>query len=178
MRSVNYLQNPSDDIVRLMIYKSDEGVYVFVFDDLADNASKSDNLFQDLEEALEFCQENYNADNDSWINIEDPNIGCQHDWIEKTRIKGKETGNPQWAQFEQLIDGRWTEIFKNEKVNSFEGMTGNERLSVFGLLNEFDKSKKSDKKNAEKILRAMNWDETSMKKTPFEKKHQPHTKPA
>jgi len=57
MRRVAYIQNPTDDIVRLMIYKSEEGFYVFCFDDLADNASKQDNLFQDFGEALEFCQE-------------------------------------------------------------------------------------------------------------------------
>jgi hypothetical protein len=164
MRRVNYLQNPIDDIVRLMIYKSDEGVYLFGFDDLADNGSKSDNLFKDLEEALEFCQENYNADNDRWIDIQDPQTNCQHDWIERVRIRGKEKGKPEWGQFEQLIKGRWTEILKAEKVNSFGGMTGNERLLVSGLMTEFDKSLKKDKSNAERILRALQWDEPSLKK--------------
>jgi biofilm protein TabA len=147
-----------------MIYKSDEGVYVFGFDDLADNASKADNLFEDLEEALEFCQEKYNADNDRWINIEDPQMNCQHDWIQRVRIKGKEEGKPEWGQFEQLINGRWTKISKEEKVNSFGAMTGNERLWVSGLMTEFDKSLKKDKSNAERILRALQWDEPSLKK--------------
>ena len=164
MRRVIYLQNPTDDIVRLMIYKSDEGVYVFGFDDLADNASKSDNLFQDLEEALDFCQETYNTDNDKWISIEDPQMNCQHDWIERTRIKGKEKDKPQYGQFEYLVNGRWTDVSKVEKIKSFGGMTGNERLFISGLNTEFDKSLKTDKPNAEKILRALKWDELSLKK--------------
>jgi hypothetical protein len=164
MRRVAYIQKPTDDIVRLMIYKSDEGVYVFGFDDLADTTSKWDKLFQDLEEALEFCQEAYSSDNDKWINIEDPQINCQHDWIGKTRIKGKENGKPEWGQFEQLNNGRWTEVSKNEKIKSFGGMTGNERLFTSGLVTEFDKSIKTDKLNAEKILRALKWDEASLKK--------------
>ena len=164
MRRVTYIQNTTDDIVRLMIYKSDEGVYVFGFDDLADTSSKWDNLFQDLEEALEFCQETYNVDSEKWINIEGPQINCQHDWIERTRIKGKEKGEPKWGQFEQFSNGRWTEITQSEKVNSFEGMTGNERLFTAGLLTEFERSLKTDKLNAEKILRALQWDEPSLKK--------------
>lgn len=164
MRRVAYLQNPTDDTVRLMIYKSDEGVYVFGFDDLADTSSKWDYLYDDLEGALEFCKDTYNVDNDKWISIEDPWADCQHDWIEKTRIKGKEKDKPQWGQFEQLVNGRWTEVLKNEKLKSFEGMTGNERLFIAGLMTEFDKSIKTDKLNAEKLLRALQWDEPSLKK--------------
>jgi hypothetical protein len=164
MRRVNYLQNPTDDIVRLMVYKSDKGVFVFGFDDLADNASTVDNLFEDLEEALGFCQEKYNADNDRWINIEDPQLNCQYDWIGRVRIKGKEEGKPEWGQFEQFINGRWTEISKDETINSFGGMTGNERLWVSGLMDVFDKSLKKDKQNAERILSALQWDEPSLKK--------------
>jgi biofilm protein TabA len=147
-----------------MIYESADGVYVFGFDDLADNASKWDNLFDNLDEALEFCQEKYTVDNDSWVNIEDPDPHCQHDWIQKVRIKGKEKGKPEWGQFEQLTNGRWTDISREEKVKSFGGMTGNERLWVSGLSGEFEKTRKKDKLNAERILRALQWDEPSLKK--------------
>jgi hypothetical protein len=169
MRLVTYVQNPTDDTVRLMIYKSEEGIYVFGFDDLADNASKWDNLFQDLDEALEFCNHAYNVDNDKWIKIEDPQSNRQHDWIERVRIKGKEKGQPQWGQFEQLINGRWTngrwtEISQHAKVKSFGGMTGNEKLFIAGLLTALEKSLKRDKVNAEQILRALQWDESSLKK--------------
>ncbi len=164
MRRINYLQTPTDDILRLMIYKSDEGVYVFGFDDLADTPSKLDYLYDDLEGALEFCQDTYNVDNDKWINIEDPWTNCQHDWIERVRIKGKEEGEPKWGQFEQQINGRWRVIPKSDKVDSFSGMTGNERLFAAGLLTEFEKSLKTDKLNAEKILRALQLDEPTLKK--------------
>ena len=76
----------------------------------------------------------------------------------------KEKGEPKWGQFEQFSNGRWTEITQSEKVNSFEGMTGNERLFTAGLLTEFERSLKTDKLNAEKILRALQWDEPSLKK--------------
>jgi hypothetical protein len=147
-----------------MIYKSNDGVYVFGFDDLADTSSKWDSIFQNLEEAFKFCKETYNVDNDKWINIEDPQTNCRHDWIERTRIIGEEKGEPNWGQFEQFSNGRWIEISQGEKVNSFEGMTGNERLFAAGLLTEFEKSLKTDKLNTERILRALQWDEPSLKK--------------
>jgi len=164
MRKVIYLQNPTQDILRLMIYMSEEGVYVFGYDDLADNSSKCDNLFNDIAEALEFCQDNYNLGNENWISIEEPYLNCQHDWIGRVKVKDKESGKPKWGQFEQLINGHWTDISKTEKVMSFKGMTGNERLFITGLLTEFENSVKTNKINAEKILRSLQWDEPSLKK--------------
>ena len=52
-----------------------------------------------------------------------------------------------------------------EKANSvvgIGGMTGNERLYVSGLMNEFDKAKKSDKYKARTILQALKFDELSI----------------
>jgi hypothetical protein len=162
MRRLSYLLRPTDDTVRLMIYESSDGIYVFGYDDLADNASKWDNLFENIEDALEFCEEKYKAE--SWISIDAPTENCQHDWIQKVRIKAKENGKPEWGHFEQFINGRWTEISKDDKINSFGGMTGNERLWISGLMDVFDKSLKKDKQNAERILRALQWDEPSLKK--------------
>jgi hypothetical protein len=164
MRKVNYLQNPTEEILRLMIYMSEEGVYVFGYDDLADNTSKWDNLFTDIDDALEFCQDNYKTDSGHWISIEEPYINCQHDWIQRVRVKDRESGTPKWGQFEQLINDRWIDISRTENVNSFAGLTGNERLFITGLLTEFENSVKTDKVNAEKILKALQWDEPSLKK--------------
>ncbi len=52
-----------------------------------------------------------------------------------------------------------------EKANSvvgIEGMTGNERLYLSGLKDEFDKSKESDKQKARTILKALKFDELSI----------------
>ena len=52
-----------------------------------------------------------------------------------------------------------------EKANSvvgIEGMTGNERLYVSGLMDEFEKAKKSDKYKARTILQALKFDELSI----------------
>lgn len=52
-----------------------------------------------------------------------------------------------------------------EKANSvfgIEGMSGNERLWESGLIDEFDKAKKSDKHKARIILQALKFDELSI----------------
>lgn len=52
-----------------------------------------------------------------------------------------------------------------EKANSvvgIQGMTGNERLWESGLMDEFDKAKKSDKHKARTILQALKFDELSI----------------
>ena len=54
-----------------------------------------------------------------------------------------------------------------EKVKSIEGiggMTVNERLSVSGLMELFDKSKTENEKLAKSILRELKVDEESIKK--------------
>ena len=48
------------------------------------------------------------------------------------------------------------------KVDGFGGMTVNERLYVTGLLKEFDKSLKSDREKAKKILELVKVDRVSI----------------
>jgi hypothetical protein len=48
------------------------------------------------------------------------------------------------------------------KVENIGGMTVNERLYVCGLMDEFDKSMKSDKRKAEKILEHLGIDKQSI----------------
>lgn len=43
--------------------------------------------------------------------IEDPLPGCQHDAFLPIRIKGRESGNPQWGQYDILEDGEWKKYY-------------------------------------------------------------------
>lgn len=79
-----------------------------------------------------------------------------------TRVKGKENGKPEWGHFQTLVDNRWVDIGTSDKTQSFGGMTVNERLFVSGLMDEFDKSKISDKTRAKQILRSLQVDEPSI----------------
>lgn len=49
-----------------------------------------------------------------------------------------------------------------KKLNGISGMTVNERLYVTGLMPEFDKSRKSDKEKAKRILELLRVDSVSI----------------
>jgi hypothetical protein len=151
-----------DSVKKVMLYECSNGVYVFGYECLQDTASISDYLQDTVEDAEDFCKEEYNLENDNWILIADPLDNCQHDFILPTKVKGKENGNPEWGHFQTLVDNRWVDIGTSDKTQSFGGMTVKERLFVSGLIDEFDKSKISDKTKAKQILRSLQVDEPSI----------------
>ena len=151
------------NIVRkVMLYDTSDGVYIFGYDCLQDTASAWDYLQDTIGDAEVFCRDEYNLDSKSWISIADPLDNCQDDFIMPTRVKGKEKGNSEWGHFQTLVDGRWVDIGTLDKTQSFGGMTVNERLFVSGLMDEFEKSKITDKLNAKQILRSLEVDEPSI----------------
>ena len=151
-----------DSVKKVMLYECSDGVYVFGYDCLQDTSSISDYLQDTVEDAENFCKEEYNIDSNNWILISDPWDNCQHDFILPTRVKGKENGNPEWGHFQTLVDGRWVDIGTLDKTQTFGGMTVNERLFVSGFIDEFDTSKISDKSRAKQILRSLQVDEPSI----------------
>ena len=50
---------------------------------------------------------NDEIDEKGWIDIEDPLPYCQHDAFLPVRVKGRDTGKPQWGKLEILKDGKW-----------------------------------------------------------------------
>jgi biofilm protein TabA len=154
MRQVAFVKR-HNNIKKVMLYECLDGVYVFWYDCLQDTSSISDYLYETMEEAENFCKDEYEIDNDDWISIAEPVENCQHDFIFPTRVKGKENGNPEWGHFQTLVDGRWIEIKNLDKIQNFNGMTGNERLFVSGLLGEFDLAQQNDKAKAKKILSSL-----------------------
>ena len=143
-----------------MIYEADEGAYLFYFNTWVDAPSTKDYLYIDTEEADAFCWIEFNIRPDDWINIKDPQEGCQQDFIAPTRIKGRDVGYPQYGNY-QRFNGKWFDIDIIEQ--SIQGMTGNERLFCSGLMDEFDDAKnKKDVLKGKKILRCLKWDEFSI----------------
>lgn len=151
-----------DEIRKVLIFESGEGVYLFGYDCLQDTSSKWDNWYTTVEEAKEYCKDIYHIDNDKWIAIAEPLEFCQHDFILPTKIKGRETSKLQYGKFQTLVNGKWVDIENVEKCLSFDGLTGNERLFLTGLNNEYDLAKKKDKIKARKILKALEFDEESI----------------
>ena len=163
MRKIAFVDT-FDEVKKLMIYESEDGVYLFGYDCVQDTSSLWDYLYETVEEVEELCFDKYQIDNKQWIDISEPLEDCQHDFIMPTRVIGKKEGNPKWGQFEVFENGKWTENTHTEKYLNFAGMTGNERLSISGLMTEYDKSKYSDKTKARQILTALQFDSNSIDK--------------
>jgi len=134
-----------------MIYQSPNSTYLFLYDAVDDRPCIVDVQFDTLEEAEWLCQRNYNVNKDMWIRISDPLPDCQCDFITPKKIQGWQAGYHRWGEF-QLVNDTWRYICTSDKYVSFEGMSENGCLSVAGLFDEFDRSKRHDPANALKIV--------------------------
>lgn len=91
-----------------MIHEIDNlGVYTYYYTDRDAVFSSYDSFSEKLETALEEFEGE--LDDQGWIMIDDPLPYCQHDCIFPIRVKGRETGHPEWGSYEILLDGQWVE---------------------------------------------------------------------
>jgi biofilm protein TabA len=97
------------------MYEPDqEGVYVFLSSSADDVGCESDLWFEDIESADEYCAKYYGACQKDWIEIDNPTPDCQHDFIRPVRVKGRDTGNPQFGNWE-IFDGlRWIDFLPGD----------------------------------------------------------------
>jgi len=114
MRRIVNLTEPKDDIIRLMISNDEFGVYLFGYKKLEDCGSAFDEWYESENDALESCESEYGINKSDWTDIQNPKPTCQHDWINPVRIKGRESGNPEFGKLEKLIGGKWIEFKPNE----------------------------------------------------------------
>ena len=99
--------NGSSIYKRAMIYSSSDGVFLFLYDKNEDSSANEDYWFEEIDDAMSKCKNEYNIALNAWEEIDDPCEFCQHDWINPVRVLGKIDGKPQWGSFEKLIDGEW-----------------------------------------------------------------------
>lgn len=109
MRLIANIKHFESDVKRLMIYDSEDGVYLFGYDKEADSNAIWDNWFEKVEYEIE-ASHDYGIEQNDWKEISDPLEGCQHDWIEPVRVKGRNIGKPDWGKLEKLVNGEWVEI--------------------------------------------------------------------
>ncbi|MBR2834366.1 MAG: hypothetical protein IKE43_01430 [Coriobacteriales bacterium] len=112
MRKYAYLKEPiqgdeKSPVFKIMLYETKEGFYLFEYDSLDAVQCSSDCCYDSLEDLFEDW--NDLIDEQGWIDIEDPLPDCQHDAFIPIRVKGRDTGKPDWGVFETLKDGRWVE---------------------------------------------------------------------
>lgn len=110
MRKVVSLKKNINGVKRLMIYSTKKYTYLFGFDQDADSGAIWDACCDSEEEALSICEEDYGVKPSEWKEIANPEPYCQHDWINPVRIKGRESGHPEFGKFEKFINGKWIEF--------------------------------------------------------------------
>lgn len=115
MRKIVTLDKPKHSVIRLMIYQSDEGVYLFRYGQLADCGGLWDQWYDSEENVMMECLDEYGVSVSDWQQIDDPEPHCQHDWIAPVRVKGRNLGKPQFGTLEQLIYGEWVTMVVNHK---------------------------------------------------------------
>ena len=113
MRKYAYLREPlkrdgENNIFKIMLFETEEGVYLFEYSS-PDAVLCSSDLFYESPEEL---YEDWNAriDDRGWITIDDPLPDCQQDAFIPVRVKGRDTGKPEWGKYETLQDGKWVEF--------------------------------------------------------------------
>lgn len=112
VRMYGYLKRPykindNDHVYKVMIHQAKDGVFVYLYTSIDAVFCSSDHYYQDVADAREAWD--LELDARGWIQIEDPLPECQHDSVLPIRVKGRNTGHPQWDQLEILVDGEWVE---------------------------------------------------------------------
>jgi biofilm protein TabA len=99
-----------ETVKRLIVYETEhEGVYVFLSSFADDVGCYADCWFEDLESVDEYCAD-YGIRKEDWIEIDNPLSDCQHDFIRPVRLKGRNTGNPQFGRLEIFNGNEWVDL--------------------------------------------------------------------
>jgi hypothetical protein len=112
MRKYAYLKeslqsNGNDHTVKIMLYETKEGFYLFEYASLDAVQCSSDRCYDSLGDLYEDW--NDLIDERGWIDMEDPLPDCQHDAFIPIRVKGRNVGKPDWGKYETLKEGKWVE---------------------------------------------------------------------
>ena len=111
LRKYAYLKKPlkcsnNDFVYKIMLYQQEpDEIYLFEYCSMDAVLCSSDLYYTDLSDLYDDW--NNKIDEKGWIDIEDPLPYCQHDAFLPVRIKGRNTGKPEWGKFEILKDGKW-----------------------------------------------------------------------
>ena len=112
MRKYAYLKEPlkrseRDSVYKIMLYEAEEGFYLFEYSSPDAVRCSADRLYGSLEDL--YGDWNKLLDEKGWTDIEDPLPYCQHDAFIPLRVKGRDTGKPEWGKLETLKDGEWVD---------------------------------------------------------------------
>lgn len=107
-----YKTNEKDMIYKIMIHKiKKQGVYVYLYTSPEAVFCSYDIYYEELEDVFEDWKDK--IDEKGFIKIDDPQPYCQHDCVYPIRVKGRNTGNPQWGKYEMLQGNEWVDFYES-----------------------------------------------------------------
>lgn len=114
MRRVALNPRPRSEIRRVILYQSDDGVYLFLSKTEDDAGSFADEWYASVDDAEAESEERFGITEDMWVEVPDPRPGCQADWIAPVRVRGRESGKPEWGVLERLVNDEW--MLMNQEI--------------------------------------------------------------
>ena len=119
MRKFAFLREPLQDgecgeVVKIMLCEAEEGWYLFEYSSLDAVLCSADRCYASLAELLEDWDPL--IDERGWIPLEDALPDCQQDAFLPLRVKGRESGRPEWGKWETLRDGKWVAFRPEERT--------------------------------------------------------------
>ncbi len=112
MRRYAWLREPmkrenGSCIYKIMLYGDEGGFYLFAYNSPDAVICSSDQWYDSLDDLYDDW--NDLTDESGWIDMDDPLPGCQHDAFIPLKVKGRDSGRPEWGRFEMLWNGEWVE---------------------------------------------------------------------
>lgn len=119
MRKYAHLKEPlkcnnKQFIYKIMIYRDCGGYYLFEYCSKDAVQCTFDVFYDSIDDIYEVWNEL--IDERGWIDIADPLPDCQVDAFLPIRIKGRNTGNPEWGKLEILEDDEWVEYHPSKQL--------------------------------------------------------------
>ena len=110
MRKYAFLREPLQSashgrVVKIMLCTVEGGVFLFTYPSLDAVQCSSDDFYDSLDALYDAWNEL--IDEHGWIDTVDPLPNCQQDALIPLRVKGRESGKPEWGEFETLQGGKW-----------------------------------------------------------------------
>jgi hypothetical protein len=92
MRWIADLEAPLEGIVRLMLYETENGAFLFLFDRKEDAPCAFDEWFGDRKAAREAARSRFGVARERWVWIPDPRVGDRDDLIAPRRAAAEGCG--------------------------------------------------------------------------------------
>ena len=93
--------------LKCVILSSDGGVYLYLSSSADDVGCFADEWYESVDDATAACLERFGVAEAMWQDVPDPEPGCQHDWIEPVRVRGRAEGHTEWGVLERRVNGEW-----------------------------------------------------------------------